>query len=164
MKSRGFTLIELLVVIAIIGTLSTVILASLSVARERARDARRVSDMRVISQAILSYQAETGNFLALGHYSSKENCGSRTGDLNDVLAPLVTAGYLKTIPEDPDTSSSCEHYYQYSSYVPPSSSASCNGQLVNQYYFVMQFWSEQPVSAYTQHLSTNRYCVYGPTR
>src|SRR4030066_73924 len=51
-KNKGFTLIELLVVIAIIGILSSVVLASLSTAREKSRDAKRISDIGQIQLGI----------------------------------------------------------------------------------------------------------------
>ncbi len=56
-KNKGFTLIELLVVIAILGLLATIVAVSLTSARARARDARRVSDIRQIELALELYYA-----------------------------------------------------------------------------------------------------------
>lgn len=54
-KQRGFTLIELLVVIAIIGLLSTLAVVALNNARQKSRDAKRVSDIKQIQTALELY-------------------------------------------------------------------------------------------------------------
>jgi prepilin-type N-terminal cleavage/methylation domain-containing protein len=55
MYKRGFTLIELLVVIAIIGILSSVVLASLSASRARARDAAQMQFATQVHRALELY-------------------------------------------------------------------------------------------------------------
>ena len=81
---RGFTLIELLVVIAIIGILSSIVLASLNSARQKGRDARRLSDIKQIQLALELY------YDAHGVYPASTS-----------VATLVTPGYISVIPTDP---------------------------------------------------------------
>jgi len=61
-RQKGFTLVELLVVIAIIGLLSTLAVVSLGSARSKARDARRISDIRQIQTALELYFASNGAY------------------------------------------------------------------------------------------------------
>lgn len=62
LKTKGFTLVELLVVIAIIGLLSTLAVVALGSARSKARDARRISDIKQIQTALELYQADQGTY------------------------------------------------------------------------------------------------------
>lgn len=59
-NKKGFTLIELLVVVAIIGLLSTLSILALNTARARARDAKRVADVRQIQTALEMYYNDIG--------------------------------------------------------------------------------------------------------
>lgn len=62
MNKKGFTLIELLVVIAIIGLLSTLAVVALGNAREKARDSKRLSDVKQIQLALELYFNDNSTF------------------------------------------------------------------------------------------------------
>lgn len=88
-KQKGFTLIELLVVIAIIGLLATIVMVSLNTARAKARDARRISDVRQLQLALQMYYDSAGSYPA-------------------ALSSLATT-YINAVPKDPDGTNN----YQY---------------------------------------------------
>ena len=60
LKIKAFTLVELLVVIAIISLLSSIVLASLGTAREKAKIARAQQELFSIRNAIVLLQNDTG--------------------------------------------------------------------------------------------------------
>lgn len=100
----GFTLIELLVVIAIIALLSTIVLGSLSSARERAIQARRVSDATAVAKALELYRFEYDTYPATLNAAGTTNqtspCtnGQRSCLIN--LADELVPQYLSAIPVD----------------------------------------------------------------
>jgi len=59
---KGFTLIELLVVISIISLLSSIVLASLTEVRKKARDTKRVAEVQQIQTQLELYYNENGEY------------------------------------------------------------------------------------------------------
>jgi len=90
---KGFTLIELLVVIAIIGILATIVLVSLNNAREKARDVKRVGDMRQVQLALEGYYDDND---AYPGDDGASICANLSG-IADELAPT----YVAALPTDP---------------------------------------------------------------
>ncbi|MEI8067762.1 MAG: type II secretion system protein [Candidatus Shapirobacteria bacterium] len=61
-KRKGFSLIELLVVISIIAVLTAVLVANFMGARERARDAQKISDLESLKGALRLYYNDHQNY------------------------------------------------------------------------------------------------------
>lgn len=64
-SKKGFTLIELLVVVAIIGLLSSIVLVGLGAFRGRARDARRLADLRQTQNSLELFYTANNVYPAL---------------------------------------------------------------------------------------------------
>lgn len=125
-KRSGFTLIELLVVVAIIGILSSIGVVIYLEQQKSSRDARRKSDLALISGALQNYFAvnkmyprgrqdntiTTDKTLVYNCYFFSDggragrapNCSTQKGTLDyqkDWIMPLQSGGYISVIPKDP---------------------------------------------------------------
>jgi prepilin-type N-terminal cleavage/methylation domain-containing protein len=85
--SRGFSLVELLVALAILGILTSIAIGALSVSRAKARDSRRIADMKLVQ-------------LGLALYFDVNKVYPAGSDIS-ALNVLVTQKYLPEIPPDP---------------------------------------------------------------
>ncbi len=102
-QEHGFTLIELLVVISIIGLLAAVVMVSLTSARKKSRDAKRIADVRQISSALEIYFNDSYTYPA-----------ADAGNLPIGLTPT----YLTQFPAAPVVDAPCtatQNTYTYSS-------------------------------------------------
>jgi prepilin-type N-terminal cleavage/methylation domain-containing protein len=130
-NKKAFTLIELLVVISIIGLLSTLAVTSLSRAKAKARDAKRMSDLKTVSKALEFFYLDNG-------YYPTESYGDVTScDNNEVIAfyddviigdfalcPRTTFKkgsnlYMTSLPVTPTPNQGYYYYGPTTSFEPP---------------------------------------------
>ena len=100
---KGFTLVELLVVIAIIALLSTLSVVALNSARAKARDARRLSDIKQIRTALEMYFDSN---MAYPDPTASTTLGTGTMACLTSIGWTTTAGctgtiFMQKVPTDP---------------------------------------------------------------
>ena len=114
--NKGFTLIELLVVIAIIGLLASIVLVSLNSARAKARDTKRIAEVRQLMIALEMYYDSNS------HYPiSSGGCGASSPNgawcnsvqslsgghwIHDSGTANVLSSFMSSEPTDPKQGSS----------------------------------------------------------
>ena len=84
-KQRGFTLIELLIIIVIIVILVSISVIALNGQRAKARDAKRISDVKQIRTALEFYYSDEGEYpieanpVVLGSQNKEKLCSKSVG-------------------------------------------------------------------------------------
>jgi prepilin-type N-terminal cleavage/methylation domain-containing protein len=123
-NSRGYTLIELLVVISIFGTLSVIVMSSLTAARLRARDVKIRLDVRQIINALYLAREDTPNGLFPGDSTTWQClkaagvCWQTTFSGNPAVTSAL-APYMPTIPTPPNPPfNSSTYLYNSYMYIP----------------------------------------------
>jgi type II secretion system protein G len=114
-SKKGFTLIELLVVVAIMGMLAALAVIALNNARARARDARRVSDIKQIQTALELYYLDNNTYPAADSDTQIDGqCLDETGFNSVPCSGSVV--YMSIIPDNPkpyDDHAECTLAYSY---------------------------------------------------
>lgn len=112
-QSSGYTMIEILIVVSIIGFVVAAALYAINASRVRARDTRRLADMKQVQLALNVYYDQNGNFPSpdIG-----DGCGG--WDAGNQTFQLLTnrlAGVMNNPPNDM-TATDCNgyRYYRYS--------------------------------------------------
>lgn len=115
-NKKGFTLIELLVVIAIIGLLATLAVVALQNARQKSRDAKRVSDIKQLQTALDLYYSDNTTYpveavaITLGQATSDALCGDGFVAAGDASC-TANETYMDRVPADPIDADT--NIYQY---------------------------------------------------
>jgi len=157
-KQKDFTLIELLVVVSIIAVLATIILGALGDARSKARDTKRISELKQLQTSLELY------YLDNGVYPSAISSGCATGVWETPLNSLLNGGYISKLPVDPiddEPSFLCYNYYGGTSV----SGWYCDGVLRSNYGYAILFSLEnQNTSVKTTTSGGFSHCMVGPLK
>ncbi|MFA5050718.1 MAG: prepilin-type N-terminal cleavage/methylation domain-containing protein [Patescibacteria group bacterium] len=115
-NKKGFTLIELLVVVAIMGLMAALAIISLNQARAKARDARRIADIKQIQTALELYYMDKDAYPAAPPTDNLLDGRKCLGNGGFAAQGSCTAPiYMGLVPTNPapSTDGDCVSNYTY---------------------------------------------------
>ena len=135
---KGFTLIELLVVIAIIGVLSTLAVVALNSARQKSRDAKRVSDIKQIQTALELYFGDQNGYPSTAAAIQLGDGTACTGpaacdtlsSTNGFAASAAGTTYMGSVPANPTPGGAVYVYCSATSATPGTCAASIESYMI----------------------------------
>lgn len=99
---KGFTLVELLVVVAIIGLLAGIATVSVNSTRVRARDARRIADVKQMQNALELYNNANSGVYPVAVATVLGGVGATTiSSGGGISGAVVGDAFLNVVPKDP---------------------------------------------------------------
>lgn len=110
-NQKGFTLVELLVVIAIIALLSTIAIVAFGTARQKSRDARRVSDIKQIQTGLELHFDDAGQYPA-GTATVLGSTGAACLNSSGFTTANCSSPYVGQVPANPTPGGAAYTYNQ----------------------------------------------------
>lgn len=138
LNKKGFTLIELLVVIAIIALLSTIAIVSLGNARQKARDTKRIADIKQIQTALELDYNNTGTGYSMAGATTPTTAFELTS-----TTPIGTAMTSVPLTPTPNDGACTVNNNKYQ-YLPLKGTAICTSATMPCDGYMLQFCTGLP--------------------
>lgn len=168
-RKAGFTLLELLVVIAIIGVLAAIATLSLNRARAKARDVKRLADIRNLTTALYLFYEQYDEYPRI-------NCPGGCGyafDNDAAIAPgawldqgrdlflpaLVPDSFSSSTPKDPINQRVNGQWFEYG-YIVDTQGALCQRPEYAGYAYLYARRFETPQTYHGEELYDTGLCLY----
>ena len=156
-RKTGFTLIELLVVIAIIAILAALILPALSRAKEKARAAVCMNNLKQLGLSLLIYANDWGGYFPYHDFDDEAKWGGTSGYSTGYVTskPNVSLALL-TGQVDPSTTA-----FETSQYVTDYKLFICPGSVVDKPHSVPgALFRAVSTSSYYREVTSTSSCSY----
>jgi len=148
-EKKSFTIIELLVVISIIGLISAIALVYVRGQIDKARDTRRISDIKQIQKGLEMYLDKKGRYPdPAGNNCEGSDCppgGWEVGNIdthNAFIHPLVDEGIFGIVPIESVTGLSDLYTYRYYRYM--ANPGVCGGKA----FYILAVWLKNSQYSY----------------